>query len=361
MATGRHKGQWLAERPYILALLIVLALIVWMLSGAVGKKSDQQVSSRPAIILPTVQVQTFHAKNVENTAALYGRTEPDRQVIIQAQVSGEVIQTYAARGSFVKKGDVIAKIALNDLLAKQEHYRTLLKQRRVEYYGAKALFKDGYQNEAVLAQRLADVTEIKAELAKVELDIENTTIVAPFDGVLNERYVEVGDYVAVGENLAMIADLNPLVIRAHISENQIAFISEGQVAEVSLLNKQRLSGKVRYIASVADDRTNTFKTEIAVVNDDQHHLAGISAEVNIPMATVSAIKVSPALLALDEQGNLGIKSVIDNTVVFDKVQIVKSDDDGIWLSGLGRQPRIITLGQGFVRAGDQVEAVEVTN
>jgi len=72
---------------------------------------------------------------------------------------------------------------------------------------------------------------------------------------------------------------------------------------------------------------------------------------------MSAIKISPALLALDEKGNIGVKSVKDSIVLFTPIEIIKSESDGIWLTGLGEEADIIVLGQGFVRAGDKVEAI----
>jgi multidrug efflux system membrane fusion protein len=79
--------------------------------------------------------------------------------------------------------------------------------------------------------------------------------------------------------------------------------------------------------------------------------------MTIELDKMSAIKVSPALLALDEQGNIGIKSVKESIVQFTPINIIKSETDGVWLTGLGEQADIIVLGQGFVRAGDKVEAI----
>ena len=56
-------------------------------------------------------------------------------------------------------------------------------------------------------------------------------------------------------------------------------------------------------------------------------------------------------------GNIGVKTVNNKKVVFTPINVVKSENDGLWLTGLGQQADIITLGQGFVRAGDEVEAV----
>ena len=336
-----------------------MLLIIWLATGLGNGKVNHDAVALKTAPIPRVKVETFHAEQVANTIILYGRTEPDRFVSLQAQVKGAITKVFAQRGSFVKKGDVIATIALNDLPAKLEHYQTLVKQRRIDYYGAKKLFKGGFQGESALAQRLSDVTDAKAELARIETDLANTTLTAPFDGILNERYVEVGDYVGVGDDIAMIADLDPLVIRAHVTENQVSQVKEGQVAAITLLGEREIKGKLRYIASVANKNTNTFKAEITIENQDYRYFAGISSEVELPLGTVSAIKVSPALLALDETGNIGVKSVVDNKVVFTKINIVKSDESGVWLKGLNKQEQIITLGQGFVRPGDTVNPISV--
>jgi len=155
----------------------------------------------------------------------------------------------------------------------------------------------------------------------------------------------------------MIADLNPLIVRAYVTENQVDKIKLNQQADIRLLNKAPLTGNVRYIASIADDNTNTFKIEVAVDNSEHGLLAGLSSEVSIALAQVPAIKLSPALLALDEKGNIGVKTVENKRVIFTDIDVVKSESDGLWLSGLGQQANVIILGQGFVRAGDTVEAV----
>ncbi len=66
------------------------------------------------------------------------------------------------------------------------------------------------------------------------------------------------------------------------------------------------------------------------------------------------------MLALDERGNLGVKTVQNQHVRFVPIQLVKAEQDGVWLSGLGEEVDIIVLGQGFVRDGDLVDATPQT-
>ncbi len=349
--------QWLAQRPYVIAVVIAVLLVLWMASGLVKTDEAAVVETEQDVPPPKVKVETLVAEKMFTRVELYGRTEPDRVATIKAQVKGKVVEVLAKRGAQVKKGQIIARLAVNDLEFQLAKARALLSQRELEYDGTQRLNKQGYQGKVQLSQAQAALSSVKADIKQLEIEIEHTVIKAPFDGVMNTRYVEQGDYVKVADNIAMIADLDPIVVRAHITEHQISKIHVGQIASISLLNAQAEQGEIRYIASVADDATNTFKIEVAINNADYQLKAGLSGEVNIALEQTQAIKVSPALLALDEAGNVGVKTVVDGVVHFTGIDIVKTESDGIWLGGLGAQADIITLGQGFVRAGDKVRPI----
>ena len=357
MKNQSHLMQWLAQRPYLIAVAISLILILWMASGIMTAPSPAQPADKTNNQIAKVQVTTMHAQLMNDSVQLYGRTEPDRITTLKAELAGTIENVEAQRGAQVTKGQVIARIALNDLPAQLERSKALLKQRQVEFQGIKKLNADGYQGEVELASAAAQLAEIKAEITRLEIAIKQTVIRAPYDGVLNTRYVEQGDYVQSGDPIAVVADLDPIVVRAFVTEKQVQQIELAQQAQVSLLNERQLMGKVRYIASIADQQTNTFKIEVAIDNHDSQLLAGLSSELNIGFKKVNAIKLSPALLALDEQGNIGVKTVQNNQVLFTEINVVKNEPDGLWLTGLGEQADVISLGQGFVRAGDKVEAV----
>lgn len=357
MKQVQNGRQWLAERPYVIAISITIILVLWMASGLMQAQEIPKKIDKTNTVIPKVKVETFQAENVSDSVELYGRTEPDRITTLKAEISGKIIEVLAKRGSRVEKGQIIARLEINDLESQLERSKALLKQREIEFKGAKKLNADGYQGEVQVSSAAANLAAVKAEITRYQIAIENTVIRAPFDGVLNTRYVEQGDYVQSGDDIAMIADLDPLIVRAYVTENQISQLSVGQKANIRLLNKSNTQGEVRYIASVADANTNTFKIEVTIDNNNYELLAGLSSEVDISLEQVPAIKISPALLALDEMGNIGVKTVNNKKVVFTPINVVKSENDGLWLTGLGQQADIITLGQGFVRAGDEVEAV----
>lgn len=350
-------SRWLSQKPYVIAIFISLILFFWMASGVTKTPTNPDLQTDKKEVIPQVKIKTLSATKVQNTIELYGRTEPHRVTTLKAEISGQVEKVLAKRGAFVEKGQVIVKLAINDLDAQLTKSKALLVQREIEYKGAKKLNASGYQGEVQLSQSKANLAAIKAEIKRLEIAISNTVIKAPFSGVLNTRYVEQGDFVQAGDDIALIADLNPLIVRAFATENQVGSLSVGQEASVKLLDKGILGGSIRYISSVADDATNTFKIEVQLDNSSHQLVAGISSEINIGLNEVNAIKISPALLALDEQGNIGVKTVENNLVVFTPINLIKSESDGLWLTGLGAKADVIILGQGFVRAGDQVDPV----
>jgi multidrug efflux system membrane fusion protein len=159
----------------------------------------------------------------------------------------------------------------------------------------------------------------------------------------------------------MLVDLDPLVITASVTESNIGYLQKGQTATGKMVSGDTLKGNIRFISSLSEQGTNTFAVEVAVANPDLQFMAGMSTELSLPLEQTYAVRITPSVMALDEQGNLGVKIVeqIKNEYVvkFVPIDIVKSDSQGVWLAGLGEQADIITLGHGFVRDGDKVAIV----
>jgi multidrug efflux system membrane fusion protein len=102
--------------------------------------------------------------------------------------------------------------------------------------------------------------------------------------------------------------------------------------------------------------TRTFAVELEVPNPDGALPAGVTAEIQISGGTVMAHKISPSLLNLETDGTIGVKTLDDqDRVIFNPVAIARSQTDGIWVTGLPENARIITVGQGYVLVGQIVD------
>ena len=346
----------LNEKPYIIAIFISLFIVLWMVSG--GSNASEDTNAQLEQVIAKVKVETLHAEKINRSLQLYGRTEPNKVARVAAREPGEVIQILVKEGQFVEQGQVILKLDESDLAQQISAAKALLEQREVEYQGALKLKQKGLNDQSALARAKSGLEQAKASLANLELSLSRTEIRAPFSGVINQRLVELGDYLGRGDPILELADLNPLVVRANVTQKEVMGLKLGQQVSGLFINNKTYPGNIRYIASVADEGTNTFKIEAAFENPNMQYRAGFSTQLDVTFDEVSAIHLSPAFMALDEEGNIGVKTVnSDNRVVFSAIDIVKSEPTGVWMAGLGEKANVITLGQGFVRIGDVVDPV----
>ncbi|MGF1696716.1 efflux RND transporter periplasmic adaptor subunit [Vibrio lamellibrachiae] len=351
-------ARFFSQRPWLVSLILVLLLTTWLGLGSLNAEESKPTDSKPAIPLAKVVYQTFIAEQTPRRIDLYGRTAPDKQAQIGAEIAGKIDKLVVRKGSSVKKGQVIASIDKGDLAIQLQRAQAMLKVRKKEFDAAQSLKKKGLQGEVAYATAEASLVEAKAMVSNVKVALDNTQVTAPFSGIVEHLFIEKGDFVGIGDPVAKVIDLNRLVIEADVSERHIQKLIAKQTAQIRFINGATVEGQLRYISRVSSTSTNTFPIEIEIANPDQKIPAGISAEVELTLDEKLAIKVTPAMLALDEVGNLGVKTLTNDIVQFVPIQLVKAEQDGVWLSGLGDEVKIITVGQGFVRDGDSVEAVE---
>lgn len=353
--------QTISRNPWIISIFILLAIGIWLLSGinstpelepSDSSTNSQSTSSAP---LAKVVISTLETQPISRSISLYGRTAPDRQATLGAEVSGKVDTLRVRKGDRVKAGQALVQLDKADRQLQLKRAEALLTVREKEHKAAKSLRDRGLQGEVAFSQAEAALIEAKATVRNLELALENTVITAPFDGIVEILHIEKGDFLGIGDPVATVVDLDPLVISADVSERHIQQVYNGQEASISLITGLTASGILRYKATVASEQTNTFAVEIEIPNPEMKLSAGISADVALALDTQQAVKITPSMLALDEAGNLGIKTIInDNEVKFIPISIVKVEPDGVWLGGVKDQVDVITTGQGFVRNGDRV-------
>lgn len=349
------------NQSLLIALGITAALTLWLLSGtgATGSARDSSLKAprvdRPAVT--SVRVKAVESQPVTRDVIIYGKTEAARSVTLRAEIDGRVIDTGAKRGAPVKKGEMIVRLDARDLEARLQQGKALVRQREIQFDAAKRLKSKNFQSQTDVAEALANLEAARATTKRVEVEISNSVLVAPFDGVLQSRPVEIGDFIAEGKEIARIIELDPILVTGNVTQRELDYLKVGAPGNAKLITGEALEGVLRYVASEADGATRTFRVELEVNNLDGSVVSGTTAEMRIPAEELSAHYISPALLSLNSQDQIGVKSVNnDGVVVFHVVDIVRTGVDGVWVSGLPARVRVITVGQGFVREGDRVDA-----
>ncbi|WP_079254015.1 efflux RND transporter periplasmic adaptor subunit [Endozoicomonas arenosclerae] len=342
----------------LLGIYLVTADVTSM--SDTGKTDSQNENSalsntETALPLATVSARTFPVETIHRTLTLFGETQPDRVVTISAEIPARVMTTAGQKGELLERGAAIATLKEGALPAQIAAAKARVRKAELDFNSAQSLKSKNLIAENELPQLEVALSEARSELTRLEIDFENTRISAPVSGILNTRFVEQGDYIEMGKPVAELLDLDPLVVSVDVPQSHIASVNQGDSANIRFSSGETAVAEVRYIARLAESGTRTFKVELNLPNENMNTPAGLSVEAELELSQVEAIKVSPALLSLDENGNPGIKWVDGGDQVhFTPVDIVKSEASGIWLTGIPASARLITRGHGFVREGDRV-------
>lgn len=348
---GAGRSKWVAA-------FFALSLIGWMGSGyilptqAADDTNEQEAASR----LVSVAVFPSTAQDVQLVLSAEGQSEPDRASDIRAEVGGQVASVTAKRGDLVDAGQEIGRIDSKTIEAQRLQARTQLDQASRDLNNAISLQERGLATEDRVIQARAAQAAAEAALTAAEQQLEDTIVRAPFAGRLNDLSLDVGEYVDVGDVVAEVLDNDPLTVVIQVPQQALSRISVGQTASVQFITGEDREGVVSFIGANADQQTRTFRVEVTVDNPDSVMPAGLSARIVVPTGQARGHFISPAILSLDTDGTLGIKTVQDdNTVAFEPIEIVRAQTDGIWVTGLPESADIITVGQGFVNTGDLVD------
>jgi multidrug efflux system membrane fusion protein len=308
--------------------------------------------------LPAVRTSPSEAEPHRALLIYTGRTEVARRGIVRAETEGRVVEIAAEESARIGEGDLIVELAANDRYARLREAEALVSQREIEFDAAKQLAGKGYQTEAARAQAEANLSAARAALERIRVDLSRITIEAPFEGIVESRMVEIGDYVQPGMEIAQIVDFDPIVVTIQVSEREISKVEAGVMAEVELVSGEIHPALVSRISTTADTLTRTFEVELEIANEDALIRDGMTAKVLLPAQQVMAHKISPALLALSDEGAVGVKAVgEDNRVVFHPIEIVEDTADGMWVSGLPRKATLISVGGAYVAPGVEVRPV----
>jgi multidrug efflux system membrane fusion protein len=176
--------------------------------------------------------------------------------------------------------------------------------------------------------------------------------------VVETRAIELGSLLQRGDTVLELVDNSRLKAVGHVPQQNAAALSLGQPVTVRLLDGTRVEGRLSYIAQVADPQTRSFRVEAMIPNPELTLAGGLSGELRIKIGETRGHFLSPAALTLDDDGRIGVRTVDDaDRVRFHPVALERTQMDGVWVSGLPEQARIITQGQGFVSDGEAVEPV----
>ena len=286
----------------VIALVLIVALVVGKKSGAFGKTGN----------FKKVETTVIEKIDITETVSATGKIQPEVEVKLSSEVSGEIIELPIAEGQEVKKGDLLVKINpdlyQSSLQRSQASYQNIkanlaqteasLKQAKANYDRNKTLFEKGVisksewdnivsQYEVAQANKESAFYNVQSAAATVNEAQDNlgrTTIYAPMSGTISKLDAELGERVVgtqqmAGTEILRVANLGEMEVEVEVNENDIVKVSVGDsaIVEVDAYLGKEFKGLVTEISnSAADgltaDQVTNFDVKVKILEDSYQEL-----------------------------------------------------------------------------------------
>ena len=346
---------------YWLAALIALAVVLWMASDNFFPGPPQEVldkiqaskteNKEKAFIVSAVKVRNNETDIVVRAS---GVTKPLYTLNVIARRSGIVTDILVTEGTKVEKGQILARLDRENLAMDLEAAISAEKSAQQSFDIAEKLGKN-YASNLELVQSEAALKQAKAQVASIKQEIARTEIKAQKSGILEELSLETGQLIQKDKVVSTIMGLDIINLIAPVPQTQIGKISLNDSVVITIPGIEEKIGKVKRIASAANQATRTFDVEVELENKDGSVRAGMSSEVSIVIDQAKAFSVSPAHLAISEDGSLRVKTVNSKNVVsIVDVKLIRASGNMAYVSGLNDGDLMLTTGQAFVSEGEKI-------
>ena len=286
-----------------ISLYILIPVIIWMISGQFVQESEQEEKIKDE--LTSVVVSKSESVFFSPSIKLNSSATSEKRVTILAKTSGEVMPNNVSQGDWVEKDQVLCRLGV--------------------------------------------------------VELNRTEVKAPFKGYI-ERIVKPGNYLTRGQACAVIIELDPITFIAEVPETEIKRVLLNQKVFITLVTGETIESNLSFVSKSASPSTRTFRVEAKISNANGKIRDGITGTMVIRTNKILANKISPSILLLSDNGNLGVRSVEEGNIVkFLPITIIEDTNDGLWVTGIANQTNLITVGQGFVENGEIVKTADLSD
>ena len=336
----------------ILAASIVIAVVMVQMRPAPPKKESVELA-------PLVEVLVLEAMTANFEVTSQGTVRPRTETILSAEVSGTItsISPKFIAGGVFDKNEVLMRIDPTNYDTAVKQADALLKQRTIEFEGAKKLRSQGYRAEAELASAAAALATAEADLVRARKNLQRTYIRLPYEGIVRAKETDLGQFVNPGTRLGVLFATDYAEVRLPLTDRDLAFVdlpdataitesggANGPKVTLTAVQKGRStdwSAQIVRTEGIVDEKSRVTYAVARIVDPYCRHskcnplpmgtfvsarIAGAPAE-NVIRVPRSAVRGSDELLFVDD----------DNKLYIRKVSIVRSDAQYIYI-GDGATP-----------------------
>ena len=333
------KKKWLIIG--VIIILVITALFVG--SRFLNKTSEEELTEQKIKITPQM-ITSVERGDLKKTVSTSGYLQPADEKALIFSLNGEIEEVLISEGKRVTEGEALVRLEKS--------------QQELNYLRAKNTYEliktSGSESEI-------NEQELNFQIAKKNL--EDTTLKAPFSGLITDVSVKPGDYIGSGNEVAYIIDDSSYEIEVAVSEIDSLEIEVGQEVIIILdaFLGREFSGRVREIHNYTQNVNGVVTLPVTVQLDkaDKQFKPGFSALVEIIIGRAEGELLVPISALLDRKGQQTVVKVVDNEPVFTPVKVGFSD--GVYTAieeGLVEGEEIVINVYEFAKVGSKNDSMQ---
>jgi len=333
------KKKWLIVG--VIIIVIIIALFVG--SKFLNRASEEELTEQKIKITPQM-ITSVERGDLKKTVSTSGYLQPADEKALTFSLNGEIEEVLVGEGKRVTEGEVLVRLEKS--------------QQELNYLRAKNTYEliktSGSESEI-------NEQELNFQIAKKNL--EDTTLKAPFSGLITDVSVKPGDYINSGREVAYIIDDSSYEIEVAVNEIDSLEIEVGQEVIIILdaFPEREFSGTVREIHNYTQNVNGvvTLPVTVKLDNADKQFKPGFSALVEIIIGRAEGKLLVPISAILDRKGQQMVVKVVDNKPVFTPVKVGFSD--GVYTAiedGLAEGEEIVINVYEFAKAGSKNDSMQ---
>ena len=355
----------------IAAIIVLVCAALWIVTGEFSvtgsAASEDDAEARAETFAPegiNAEFKTVGYVSAQTTPyslkiRLSAQTEPDKRAVLVARSSGVITELPVAQGDLVEVDTLVMAVDGPEKYSAVETAEAEIRQREREEQVARQLSERGSGSALQLETAQAGLSAARSQLRQAQADVDRLEVRAPFAGLIDEVSVELGSWAEPGTPAATLIALDPMIVVAEVSEQELPRLKTGGKARVTFASGVTSEGTIRYIRREASSATRTFPVEVSVPNADLALSAGMTAAIVLDAAPVPSITVPRSILTLSEEGQIGVRILTEaNRVAFSPVTILDDTPDGMIITGIDDGTLVVVAGQDLVSDGEQVNAID---
>ncbi|MBB4200659.1 efflux transporter periplasmic adaptor subunit [Rhodoblastus sphagnicola] len=357
-ALRRFPEQRRLRAPLVITFLTLLAVFAGIHLWRQARLAPSAAApSRPPI---EVSAQTVRPETLSQSLEATGALEAAQAVTLAPEVAGRVTAIHFEAGARVEAGTPLVELYDAPERAERADAAARVRFARLQYDRSRRLAPSDTVSRQLLDQREAELEQAEAALQRIDANLAQKTIRAPFAGLIGIRRVNLGQYVNAGEAMATLTALDRLYVNFTLPQQELAKLRVGGDATVraDAYPNATFPARINAIEPIVEPDTRNIRVQATLANPDQMLRPGLYVTVSVAQPVRANAILAPATAIQTSASGDSVFVVRNGRAELTRVTIGQRRGDSVVVeTGLGADDIVITDGQIRLQPGVPVRVV----